>query len=100
MKLIIIYFTCEGRYSRLYTYHIRLLMHFTRVRMINLPYFICWNIEKMTTLVQTKPPHQQYSNIYHFALIKIVVLHQLSLLNVSWEDFISHEVFIGPHVPR
>lgn len=100
MKLIIKYFSCEGRFSRLYIYHIRLLMHFTRVRMLNLHYFICLKIEKMTTLVQRKPPHQQYNNIYHFALIKIVVLHQLSLLNVSWEDFISHEVFTGPQVSQ
>ena len=75
MKLIIKYFSYEGRFSRIYTYHIRLLMHFTRVRMMKIPYFICQNIEKMTTLVQRKPPHQQYNNIYHFALIKIVVLH-------------------------
>lgn len=100
IKLIIKYFSCEGRFSRLYAYHIRLLMHFTRVRMMNIPYFICWNIDKMTTLVQRKPPHQQYNSIYHFALIKIVVLHQLNLLNVSWEDFISHEVFTSPKVPH
>ena len=31
MRLIMRYFTCEGRFSRLYSYHIRLLMHFTRV---------------------------------------------------------------------
>ena len=41
MKLIMKYFSCEGRFSRLYAYHIKLLMHFTRVRMMNLPYFIC-----------------------------------------------------------
>ena len=41
MKLIMKYFSCEGRFSHLYAYHIRLLMHFTRVRMMNLPYFIC-----------------------------------------------------------
>jgi len=28
MKAIMKYFTCEGRYSRVYSYHIRLLMHF------------------------------------------------------------------------
>ena len=98
MKLIIKDFSCEGIFSRLYTYHVRLLMHFTRVRMMNLPYFISRNIEKMTTLVQRKPPHQQYNNIYHFSLIKIVVLHQLSLLNVSWDAFISHKVFKSPQV--
>ena len=53
----------------------------------------------MTTLVQKKPPQQQYNNIYHFSLIKIVVLHQLDLMNISWEDFIAHEVFTGPQVP-
>jgi len=51
MRLIMKYFSCEGRFSLLYAYHIRLLMHFTRVRMMNLPYFICRNIERMTTLV-------------------------------------------------
>ena len=56
MKIIMKYFTCEGRFSRLYTYHIRILMHFTRVRMMNIPYFMCQNIEKMTTLVQHKTP--------------------------------------------
>ena len=40
MKIIMRYFTCEGRFSKLYTYHIRLLMHFTRVRMLNIPYFL------------------------------------------------------------
>jgi len=55
MKIIIKYFTCEGRFSRLYDYHIRLLMHFTRVRMMNIPYFMFRNIEKMTHIVKRKP---------------------------------------------
>ena len=28
-----------------------------------------------------------------------MVLHKLGLMNVSWEDFISHEVFTSPQVP-
>jgi len=56
MKLIMKYFSCEGQFCRLYAYHIILLMHFTRVRMMNLPYFMCQNFEKMTTLVQQKTP--------------------------------------------
>ncbi len=98
MKHIIKYFTCEGRFSRLYTYHVRLLMPFTRVRMMNLPYFICRNIEKMAILVQRKPLPQQCSSLYHFSLIKIVVLHQLSLLSIPWDTYISHEVFKIPQV--
>lgn len=50
MKIIIKYFTCEGRFSRLYAYHIRLSMHFTKVRMMNIPYFMFRNIEKMALL--------------------------------------------------
>ena len=74
------YFSCEGRFSRLYAYHIRLLMHFTRVRMMNILYFIFRNIERMTTLVQHKTPQQQLNNVYHFVLINILVVHQLGLL--------------------
>ena len=99
MKLIIRYFSCEGRFSCLYAYHIRLLMHFTRVRMMNIPYFMCQNIERITTLVQNKTLEQQYNSIYHYALIKIVVVHQLGLQGISWEDFISCDLFIAPQVP-
>ena len=99
MRLIIRYFSCEGRFSCLYAYHIRLLMHFTRVRVINIHVFMCWNIERMTTLVQKKTPEQQYNSIYHYALIKIVVVHQLGLQGISWEDFISHDFFTAPQIP-
>ena len=95
MRLIIRYFSCEGHFSRLSTYHIRLLMHFTRVKMMNIPYFMCRNIERMTTLVQKKTLEQQYNNIYHCALIKIIVVHQLGLQGITWEDFISCEFFIA-----
>ena len=56
MKLIIRYFSCEGRFSRLYAYHVRLLMHFTGVRMMNIPYFMYRNIERMMIFVQKKTP--------------------------------------------
>jgi len=69
------YFNCEGRFSRLYAYHIKLLMHFTKLRMMNISYFIFQNIERMTTIVQHKTPQQRLNNVYHFALIKILVVH-------------------------
>ena len=40
MRVIMKYFTCEGIFSRLYSYHIRFLMHFTRVKMLHLPYYL------------------------------------------------------------
>ena len=98
MKLIIKYFTCEGRLSILYAYHIRLLMHFTRVRMMSILYFICKNIERMTVITKRKPYPEQLNSIYDFAVIKIVVLHQLTQLGVPWETFIAHESFKGPQI--
>jgi len=93
MKLIIRYFSCEGRFSRLYAYHVRLLMHFTRVRMMNIPFFMCHNIERMVPLVQRKSPTHQHKSIYHYALIKIIVMHQLAQQGITWEDFISRDYF-------
>lgn len=98
MKLIVKYLTCEGRFSTLYAYHIRLLMHFTRVKMMSIPYFICKNIERMKIIAKRKPYLQQLNSIYHFSLIKIVVLNQLNQLGMPWETFISHEVFKGPQI--
>ena len=40
MKLIMKYFTCEGIFSRLYQYHVRLLMHFTATRSLNLSNYL------------------------------------------------------------
>lgn len=55
MKIIMKYFTCEGRFRRLYQYHIRLLMHFTSMKPGNLPNYLFrilvkslrrWNIKE------------------------------------------------------
>jgi len=98
MKLIIKYFTCEGRFSKLYAYHIRLLMHFTRVIMMSIPYFICKNIERMTVIAKRKSYPQQLNRIYHFSVIKIIVLHHLTQFGMPWETFIAHECFKGPQI--
>ena len=67
--------------------------------MMNIPYFMCRNIERMTTLVQKKTPEQQYNNIYHYALIKILVVRQLGLQGITWDDFISREFFRASQGP-
>ena len=99
MKLIIRYFSCEGHFSHLYAYHIRLLMHFTRVWLMRIPYFMYRNIERMTFLVQKKTPSQQHNSIYHYALIKIMVVHQLTQQGIAWEEFISRDFFAAPQPP-
>ena len=77
MLVIMKYFTYEGRYSRLYSYHVRLLMHFTGAKVLNLPYYLYRSIEKMSSIVRRRNhPHQMHS-LFHHSLIKMVVLHQL-----------------------
>ena len=53
----------------------------------------------MTTLAQHKTPQQRFNNIYHFSLIKIVVVHQLGLQGITWDDFISREFFVASKGP-
>lgn len=52
----------------------------------------------MTLIAKIKPYPHQLNSIYHFSVIKIVVLHQLTQLGVSWETFIAHECFKGPQI--
>ena len=54
MRIIMKYFTCEGRYSIIYSYHIILLMHFTTIKMIHLPYYLYRSIDKMSSIVQRR----------------------------------------------
>lgn len=78
MRLIMRYFTCEGRFSQIYSYHIRILMHFTGLRMMNIPVFFYQNIERMESIMQRKSPTEQYRSLYHYGLIQLVILHQLA----------------------
>ena len=66
---------------------------------MNIPYFMCRNIERMIALVQKKTPEQQHNNIYHYALIKIIIVHQLGLQGIAWEEFISRDFFTAPQPP-
>ena len=60
---------------------------------------MCQNIEWMTTVVRKKTPEQHHNSIYHYALIKIIVVHQLGLQGITWDEFISRDFFAGPQPP-
>jgi hypothetical protein len=47
LKVIRRYFTFEGRFDRVYPYHIRLLMHFKGKNPLNLPFFFHRSLKKM-----------------------------------------------------
>ena len=93
MKIIMKYFSCEGRFSRVYSYHIRLLMHFTRVKMLNIPYYPFRSVEKMAYIVQKREPKDQMKSLFHHALIKIIVPYHLKELNIAWSTFIANPIF-------
>jgi hypothetical protein len=46
LKIIRRYFTCEGRFDRVYPYHIRLLMHFTGKNPLNLTFLLVSELGK------------------------------------------------------
>jgi len=54
MKVFMKFFTCEGRFCRLYTYHIWLLMHFTTQKPLNMCNYLCRSLSKMSEKVQVK----------------------------------------------
>jgi len=54
LRVIHIYFTCEGRFNMIYQYHIRLLLHFTGKDLMNLPFYLLRSIGKMADKVQAK----------------------------------------------
>ena len=41
------YFTHEGRYQKVYSYHFKLLLHFTGMISLDLPYLLFWSVAKM-----------------------------------------------------
>jgi len=70
------YFTCEGRYQKVYSYHFKLLLNFTSMISLDLPYFLCRSLAKMVGKVQLK--YQGYeTSLFRHGLIKLIVLHEL-----------------------
>ena len=45
------YFTCEGRYHKVYSYHFKLLLHFTGKISIDLPFILHRSLAKMADKV-------------------------------------------------
>jgi hypothetical protein len=93
-KIIQKYFTCEGRFVKVHQYHIRLLMHFTGRSPLNLPFFLCRSLGKMADNVQAKAD-QLENNLFHFYLIKMLVVEELRDLNKDCDSFL-----ISTNIPR
>lgn len=69
-------------------YDIGLLMNFTDKKTINLPFFLYINLGKMIDKVQENP-NQLEHNLFHFSLIKLLVLEELKKTNGEWVSFLN-----------
>jgi hypothetical protein len=94
LKVIGRYFTCEIRFYRVYPYHVRMLIHFTRKKPLNLPLFLHRSLERMVESIHAKAD-QLGKNLSHFSLIKLVVIEELRRLNKDWDLFL-----ISTDIPR
>jgi hypothetical protein len=94
LKVIRRYFTCEGRFERVYPYHIRLLMQFIGKRPLNLPFFLHRILERMADNVQDEVD-QLRKNLFHLSLIKLLVVEELRQMEKDWDSFL-----ISADIPR
>jgi len=88
MKVFMNFFTCEGRFSRLYQYYIRLLMHFTVAKSLNLCSYLYKSLTKISKRVKLKGK-ENYPGLFHHSLIKVIILHHLEKKNMTWDTFIE-----------
>jgi hypothetical protein len=86
------YFTYEGLFNKVCMYHIKLLMHFTGKKSLNLPYYMCIRLGKMDNKVQDKSKQVDLS-LFHFSLINLLVLEELKKTNGKWNYFLSTSGF-------
>ena len=66
--------------------------------MLNIPYYLFSNIEKMAYIVQKRDYNHRMKSLFHHSLIKIIFLPHLDKLNISWDTFIANEIFTAPPI--
>ena len=79
------YITCEGRYSMILAFHVRLLMVFEG-KTLNLPHFLLKSLIKMSKAYQKK---LDVNSLFHHGLIQIILEHELIKYHISWAIFLS-----------
>jgi hypothetical protein len=88
LRVIQKYFTCEGRFDRLYQYHISLLMHFTGKSPLNVPFYLYRSLQKMVDKVQSRVD-QLKSNMFHFSLVELLVVEEIRNLNKDLDSLLT-----------
>jgi len=81
------YLTYEGRYNKVYSYHFKLLLHFTGKASIDIPSYLFRSLTKMCSKVQLKKDECETS-MFHHGLVKLLVLDGLQKIGRDWDSFI------------
>jgi hypothetical protein len=84
--------TCEGRYGLVFLYHLRMLMNFIDFP-LNMPHYLLHSLYKMAKHYKREKAD---SSLFHHCLIKIIVVHHLSLSGDYWQDFLLRNGFATP----
>ena len=78
------FITCEGRFSIIYLYHIKLLQHLKGDCEINMPYFLLQSLSKMAKAVPKQGRNIEKS-LYHCGFIKMIIIYELHKQNLTWQ---------------
>jgi hypothetical protein len=81
--------TCEGRYGLVFLYHLRLLMNFIGYP-LNMPFYFQRSLYKMSKRFKREKAD---SSLFHHGLIRLIIVHHLSLHGDSWRAFIARNGF-------
>jgi hypothetical protein len=87
------FLTCEGRYGLVFLHHLRLLMVFMGYS-LNMPYYFHRSLFKMSKKYKR---HRADSSLFHYGLVKLIVVYHLSLHGDSWSNFIARNGFEDPN---
>jgi hypothetical protein len=84
--------TCEGHYGLVFLYHLWLLMNFIDYP-LNMPHYLLHSLYKMSKIFKREKAD---SSLFHHILIKVIIVHHLSLSGDCWQAFLSRNGFATP----
>jgi hypothetical protein len=88
--------TCEGMYVLVFMYHLRLLMIFMGFE-LNMPHYLHRSLFKMAKRYKC---NQADTSLFHFGLIKMLMVYELGLHRDCWETFLKHNGFDESSPPQ
>jgi hypothetical protein len=90
------FITCEGRYGFVFLHHLRLLMFFMGYQ-LNMPYYFHRSLFKMSNKYKR---NQANCSLFHYGLVKMIVVYHLGLHRDCWNDFLARNDFEDSNPPQ